>query len=142
MSNAPSTKGLATMVVVVALGGALGTLLRDLSLRLESTAWYGAAIGGHGWASRVPWILMLINLVGVYLATVALRGPLARRDAVDLTRLLIITGFFGGFTSYSSLYVAVGSLWHTSIPGALLLITAAVASGVAVAWLGARNGPE
>ena len=127
------------MVCAVALGGAVGTLLRDLTLRIDDTTWFHAAVGTHGWASRVPWVLMVINLVGVYLATFTLRVPLARHDPNNVTRLLIITGFFGGFTSYSTLYISLGSIWHVSVAGALLTITAAVAGGVAAAWLGARS---
>ena len=126
-------------VVVVAAGGALGTLLRALALDLDSARWYVALVGATGWASRVPWILAVINVVGVYFATHALRGPLVRHDPNHLTRLVVITGFFGGFTSYSSLYVALGAIWHVSVVGALLTAVAAVASGIGAAWLGARS---
>ena len=127
------------MVCAVALGGAVGTLLRDVALRIDNTAWFRSAVGTHGWASRVPWILGAINLIGVYFATFTLRGPLARHDPNNLTRLLVITGFFGGFTSYSSLYVSLGSIWHVSVTGALLTVAVAVASGIAAAWLGAQS---
>ena len=126
-------------VIVVAAGGALGTLLRDLALRVNSTHWYVSLVGATGWASRVPWILGIINVVGVYFATEALRGPLVRHDPNNLTRLVVITGFFGGFTSYSSLYVSLGAIWHVSVPGALLTGLTAVLSGVAAAWLGVRS---
>ena len=126
-------------IVVVATGGALGTLLRDLALRINSTHWYISLVGATGWASRVPWILGIINVVGVYFATAALRGPLVRHDPNHLTRLVVITGFFGGFTSYSSLYVSLGAIWHVSVPGALLAGLTAVLSGCAAAWLGARS---
>ncbi len=126
-------------VLVVAAGGAVGTLLRDLALHLGSAHWYVSLIGATGWASRVPWILGLINLVGVYFATHALKGPLVRHDPNHLTRLIVITGFFGGFTSYSSLFVALGAIWHVSIPGALLTGLLAVLSGAGAAWLGARG---
>ena len=96
-------------------------------------------VGTSGWASRVPWILALVNIVGVYLATVALRGPLVHRDPNDITRLVMITGFFGGFTSYSSLYVSFGAIWHVSVPGALLTALSAVLGGVVAAVLGARS---
>jgi CrcB protein len=139
MTNAPRPKGLAAMVCAVALGGAVGTLLRDLALRIDNTAWFRSAVGTHGWASRVPWILGAINLIGVYFATFTLRGPLARHDPNNLTRLLVITGLFGGFTSYSSLYVSLGSIWHVSVTGALLTVAVAVASGIAAAWLGAQS---
>lgn len=134
-----SPRQLSLAVLVVAGGGALGTLLRDLSLRIGSTHWYASLVGVTGWASRVPWILGLVNVVGVYLATRALRGPLAHHDPNDLTRLVVITGFFGGFTSYSSLYVSFGAIWHVSVLGAVLAGLVAVLSGVVAAWLGAKR---
>jgi len=126
-------------VVVVAVGGAVGTLLRDLALRIDSTHWFGQLVGTSGWASRVPWILGIVNVVGVYFATLALKGPLVRHDPNNLTRLVVITGFFGGFTSYSSLYVSLGSIWHVSVPGAIFTAFLAVLSGVAAAWLAVRS---
>ncbi len=117
----------------------MGTLLRDLVLRIDSTHWFGQLVGTSGWASRVPWILGIVNLVGVYFATFALKGPLVRHDPNNLTRLVVITGFFGGFTSYSSLYVSLGSIWHVSVPGAIFTALLAILSGVAVAWLGVRS---
>ncbi len=126
-------------VVVVAAGGGVGTLLRDLALRIDTTHWYGQFVGTSGWASRVPWILAIINVIGVYFATLALKGPLARHDPNNLTRLVVITGFFGGFTSYSSLYTALGSIWHVSVPGALLTALLAVLSGVIAAWCATRK---
>jgi fluoride ion exporter CrcB/FEX len=56
-----------------------------------------------------------------------------------LTRLVVITGFFGGFTSYSSLYVSFGAIWHVSVLGAVLAGLVAVLSGVVAAWLGAKR---
>jgi CrcB protein len=127
------------MIGAVALGGAAGTLLRDLALQMDATTWYHNVVGVHGWASRVPWILGVINLLGVYFATFALRGPLVRHDPNNVTRLLVITGFFGGFTSYSSLYVSLGAIWHASVAGALLSALLAVATGIGAAWLGTRS---
>lgn len=130
---------LVVAVAVVAAGGAIGTLLRDLALRIDATNWYGEMIGTSGWASRVPWILAIINVLGVYFATLALKGPLAHHDANNLMRLVVITGFFGGFTSYSTLYAALGSIWHVSVPGAFLTAFLAVLSGVAAAWLATKK---
>ena len=134
-----SPRQLTLAILVVALGGALGTALRDLSLKLNSTTWMTDLIGSNGWASRIPWILALINLVGVYAATKSLRGPLAHHDPNNLTRLVVITGFFGGFTSYSSLFVSLDAIWHVSVAGALLTGLGAVLSGAGAAWLGARR---
>lgn len=117
----------------------MGTLLRDLALRIDSTHWFGQLVGTSGWASRVPWILGIVNVVGVYFATLALKGPLVRHDPNNFTRLAVITGFFGGFTSYSSLYVSLGTIWHVSVPGAIFTALLAVLSGVAAAWFGVRS---
>lgn len=135
----PTPRTLMLAVLVVAFGGAVGTLLRDLALRLSTTHGYLSVVGSHGWASRVPWVLGFVNVLGVYFATVALRGPLVRYDPNHLTRLVIITGFFGGFTSYSSLYVSLGAIWHVSVLGAVATALGAVASGAGAAWLGVRS---
>lgn len=133
---------LALAIGSVAVGGALGTALRDLTLKVDSTSWYEHLVGATGWAPRVPWVLIAINLVGVYVATWALRGPLAHHDPNNAQRLLVITGFFGGLTSYSSLYVSLDSIWRVSVLGALATVAATVLAGAGVAWLGARRSPR
>ena len=117
----------------VALGGALGTLARDLCLK-----WSPAVAAGASWTQHIPWVLLAINLVGVYGATWALRGPLRHREPNDSGRLVAITGFFGGFTSYSSLFVSLAVIWHLSVAGAVLTGTGAVLSGVVVAAVALR----
>ena len=134
---------MALAVVVVALGGAVGTWARDLALRLQSdtapiprgSATYGPAMT---WTSHIPWVLLAINFVGVFLAVVLLRGPLRHHDPNDPTRLLLITGLLGGFTSYSSLYVSLGEIWHLSILASVAVAGGAVASGLVGAWLGLK----
>lgn len=126
-------------VAAVAVGGAVGTLLRVVALRIDSTRWFVELVGTSGWATHVPWILALINVVGVYFAAAALNGLLLRRGPNDLGRLVIITGFFGGLTSYSSLFVSVGAIWHVSVWGAVFTVLCAVLSGVGAAWLGTRT---
>jgi fluoride ion exporter CrcB/FEX len=137
-------KQLALAVGAVAAGGAVGTLLRDLSLRVDSTHWYETSFGviargGHvSWWGQIPWILLLINLIGVFFATRLLVGPLKNHDPNNLTRLLIITGFFGGFTSYSSLFVSLAAIWHVSIVASVGVCVGALVSGVAAGWLGSK----
>jgi len=81
-------------------------------------------------------MLLAINFLGVFFATRLLRGPLRAHDPNDLTRLLIITGFFGGLTSYSGLFVDLAAIWHLCIGGAIGVALGAVLSGVLAAWLG------
>ncbi|HEV2427517.1 MAG TPA: CrcB family protein, partial [Acidimicrobiales bacterium] len=124
---------LALAAATVALGGAAGTLARDLALKVQSAP-------TADWTSRIPWVLLAANAVGVYLATWLLRGRLHHHDPNDVTRLLVITGLLGGFTSYSSLFVDVADVWHRSVAGGLAVAVGAVASGVAMAELGLRRG--
>ncbi|MGD0054922.1 MAG: CrcB family protein [Acidimicrobiales bacterium] len=123
-------KELALAIFAVLCGGAVGTVIRDLLLKWQPS--------GHGtdWTMKIPWILLLINLVGVFLATRLLRGPLRHHDPNDLTRLLLITGLFGGFTSYSSLFVDLAAIWHVSIGGSIFVALLALLSGALAAWLG------
>jgi fluoride ion exporter CrcB/FEX len=123
-------KQLVIAIFAVAAGGAVGTLSRDLLLKLEPVQ------TGTDWTTHIPWVLLSINLVGVLLATRMLRGPLRHHDPNDLTRLLIITGLFGGFTSYSSLFADLAAIWHLSIAGCLFVAAGALLSGVFAAWLG------
>jgi CrcB protein len=125
-----SPKQLALAVLTVACGGAAGTIARDLLLKLEPQA------VGPDWVVRIPWVLLAINLVGVYVATRLLRGPLRHHDPNNLTRLLLITGLFGGFTSYSSLIVDLAAIWHVSVLGSIFMALMAILSGVFAAWLG------
>jgi fluoride ion exporter CrcB/FEX len=119
-----------------ALGGIVGTFLRAYLTGLEhfpSTAGDAAS-----WGQEIPWVLLGINFVGVFLATSLLRGPLRHHDPNNLARLLIITGFFGGLTSYSGLFVDLAAIWHVSVEGGLLVALGAVFSGVVAGWLGLR----
>lgn len=116
-----------------AFGGFVGTLLRDSFTSLEHLPALNASVS---WPQEIPWALLAINFVGAFLATRLLRGPLRGHDPNDRTRILIISGFFGGLTSYSGLYVSLAVLWHVCVGGCLLVAAGAVASGAVAAWLG------
>ena len=76
-------------VVLVALGGAAGSVLRY---------WLGllvVRVTGPGF----PWGTLLINIVGSFIIGWLATG--ARPDAVTL-RLLLMVGLCGGFTTFSS----------------------------------------
>ena len=69
----PRQFGLA--MLFVALGGAVGTLIRDLLLRSTSTAFLEGrpSIRPPDWTHQIPWVLLAINTVGVFVATDLLR---------------------------------------------------------------------
>jgi fluoride ion exporter CrcB/FEX len=124
---------LALAITAAAAGGFVGTLLRAWLTGLEHLP---SPNGPTTWPQEIPWVLLAINFVGVYLATYLLRGPLRRRDPNELSRILIITGFFGGLTSYSGLYVDLAAIWHVCVGGCFAVVAGALVSGVLAAWLG------
>lgn len=119
-----------------AAGGFGGTLLRTALTGLEHLPNPNGAVT---WPQEIPWALLAINVIGVYVATRLLRGPLRHHDPNDVTRVLVITGFFGGFTSFSSLYVDFAALWHVCVGGCLAVGAGALLSGVLASWLGLRR---
>lgn len=132
-----SPRQLAIAVAVVAAGGALGTALRDLLVRLEPVS-----AASSDWVAHVPWVLLSINTAGAYLATWLLRGPLRGHDPNDAWRLVAVTGFFGGLTSYSGLFVDLADVWHRCAGGGLLVAVGAVVGGAAAAGLGLLAHPH
>lgn len=117
-----------------AIGGFVGTLIRFVCTSLEHLP--PPSHSGVTWLQEIPWALLALNAVGAFLATRLLRGPLRQHDPNDRTRVLIVTGFFGGLTSYSGVFVDLASVWHISAPGGLVVLMWAIASGLAAGWLG------
>ena len=90
----PPTQLLASSYV--ALGGAIGALLRYQSGRLI-THWLGVAV-----VTTFPWATLIVNVVGS-LFMGALAGFLARHGhGGEQWRLFIGVGVLGGFTTFSS----------------------------------------
>jgi CrcB protein len=82
-----------TFVVAVALGGAVGSVARFLAGHYMA-AWLGTTF---------PWATLAVNVFGSlwlgFVGTIALGKP----GAIDpFTRLLLTTGFAGGFTTFST----------------------------------------
>jgi fluoride ion exporter CrcB/FEX len=115
------------------VGGFVGCFARALFTGWEHLP---APTSSVYWAHEIPWVWIAINFVGVLAATRLLRGPLRRRDPNDRLRVLIITGFFGGFTSYSGLFIDLAAIWHVSPSGCVFIALGAILSGVLAAWLG------
>jgi CrcB protein len=89
-------------LAIVFVGGALGTAGREaLALLIPPT-------GG------VPWAVLTANLVGAFALGLLLEG-LVRRGADHgrrrVLRLLLGTGFLGGFTTYSALATDTAALF-------------------------------
>ena len=126
-------------LVAVASGGAVGTLIRDLALKLHfysDNGWVAYTPASEDRTHLIPWVLLIINTAGVFVATDLLRRHLRHHDPNDPLRLLLITGFLGGLTSYSGLFVDLSAIWHRTIGGALIVAVGAIVAGVFAGWLG------
>jgi CrcB protein len=81
-----------TRIVLIALGGAFGSVLRYL-VATAAAAWMGPTF---------PWGTLAVNLVGSFLIGVV--QSLATETLVisEEVRLLLATGVMGGLTTYSA----------------------------------------
>ncbi len=113
----------------VALGGAAGAAARFGVAQWAAARW--------GWA--FPWGTLAVNLTGS-LAIGLLMTLLVGRGAEPYWRLLLVTGFLGGYTtfsafSYETLQLLEQRRWETAALyacGSLLLGLIACALGVGV----------
>lgn len=136
---APPRTPLAVAAVAVFVGGLLGGLAREGL----TTVWPGGTI---------PWATLTINVVGAFLLAVVAEVVTARSlhrhpvIAVRVVRPLFGTGFCGGFTTFSSLAVALDVLTRDGRPAAagaylglsLVLGLAAAVAGSGVGRAAAR----
>jgi CrcB protein len=110
-------------LAAVAAGGAAGALLR---------VWIGRAVGGPG--TSWPWATFAINvsgslLLGYLLATIG--------TAHGYARPLLMTGFCGTFTTFSTMQVEILTMLERHSYGlALGYVCASVLAGYAAVWAG------
>jgi CrcB protein len=80
------------MILLVALGGAVGSIARYLMASRIQTA--------TGW--QFPLGTVLVNILGCFLIGILYVLLVARPDPKHELRALLITGVMGGFTTFSS----------------------------------------
>jgi CrcB protein len=108
---------------LVMLGGALGSALR-YGAGLLSVAWFGAAY---------PWSTFAVNVVGS-----ALIGVAAGLGVEGGWRLLLVTGFLGGFTTFSAFSLETATLWDRAPWLAATYVAGSVGLGLAAFLLARR----
>ena len=117
-------------LAAVFFGGALGTVARYL---LEAHHQTGS--GGF------PWVTLLVNLTGSL--AIGLLVPLTEHAAprTPLLRPLVLVGFLGGWTTYSTLAVEATLLGKNGdLATCLAYLVATVAGGLALVVLGHAAG--
>ena len=114
--------------ILVALGGALGSMAR-----------YGSGVVvGKAWGSSFPLGTMLINIVGslamgLFIGYLTRATPAWQADG----RLFVAVGIFGGFTTFSSFSLdAIAMLERGEIGPALLYVVGSVLIGLAALYGG------
>ena len=115
----------------VALGGAIGSVLRYQTGRLM-THWLGPQA-----VTAFPWATLTVNLVGS-LAMGILAGWLARHSQnAEQLRLLLGVGLLGGFTTFSAFSLEMMLLVERGQAGqAFVYAAVSVLAGLSALYLG------
>ncbi|MFD7586711.1 fluoride efflux transporter CrcB [Kitasatospora sp. NPDC059811] len=95
----PVWRGQGPAVVVIAVGGAIGSVAR-----------YGAGLAWANGPAAFPWTTLLINVVGCAVIGVFLVVITEGRPAHPLLRPFFGTGVLGGFTTFSTYAVDIRRL--------------------------------
>jgi len=120
-------------ITVVAVGGALGSVLRFLV-----SNWFVAKVG-----PGFPWATLTINVSGAFVIGFVLEVAATRAGFSPYLRIFLATGILGGYTTFSTYAFEAYTLGTNDLiissvlyaVGSLVLGVAAVALGVFVARL-------
>ena len=119
-------------VLLVALGGAIGSVLRYET---------GAFVLRQGGTAPFPWGTFTVNVAGCAIAGIlAGLGEHFQYLTADV-RLFLFTGFLGGFTTFSAFGVETIGLVERGEWGiAAIYVVASVLCGLAALWVALKIG--
>ena len=113
-------------VLLVGVGGALGSILR-----------YGVGLLASRFPSSLPLGTVMVNLAGCFLIGLAAALAHKRGLVTGDARLLLVTGFLGGFTTFSAFGLETLTLLQRGkYLHAAASVGVSVGGGLAMAWLG------
>lgn len=92
------------VMLTVFFGGGLGAMTRHF------TVLAGTRLLGEGF----PYGTLLVNVLGSLLIGIIMEGSALKWDLPLETRALLVTGFLGGFTTFSAFSLDFFKLWHTA----------------------------
>jgi len=112
---------------LVAVGGAAGSVLRYLTSFLVHKFYPNA----------FPWATLLTNILGCFLIGLFI-GQLQKHQMADSPlKWLLVTGFCGGYTTFSAFGYENLSLFQSGHNlQAMLYISASLIMGIGAVWLG------
>ena len=105
-----------TAVLLVAIGGAAGSVLRYLT-SVAALEWLGAAF---------PWGALAVNAIGSFVI-----GAMAGAGVEGNARFLLVTGVLGGFTTFSAFSLETTMLWERAPVLSVAYVAASIALGAA-----------
>ena len=114
-------------VLAVAVGGAIGSVARYLMVG-QMTRLLGPSF---------PWGTLAVNVVGGLAIGILAEAMALKWSVSQETRLFLITGFLGGFTTFSAFSLEVVALAQRGAFGpALIYIAASVVLSVGAVFVG------
>ena len=113
-------------LLLVGLGGFAGSLAR-----------YGVSVLGARWTTGFPVGTLAVNLLGCLIVGGLVPFLEGSPPMPERARLLVVTGFLGGFTTFSAFGLETQALAQRGQPGmAALYVAASVGLGLGAVWLG------
>lgn len=116
-----------TAIISVAAGAAIGGVLRYLF-----SIWLKPEV------SRFPWATLLVNLLGSFLLGLII-SYFSKNGGQVPAKLMLTTGFCGGFTTFSAFSMELVLLVQKSeylTAGIYILVS--IFGGLGLAWMGYR----
>jgi len=88
----------------------------------------------------LPWGTLAVNLIGGYIIGLSIAGFAALPDIDPAWRLMVITGFLGSLTTFSSFSGEVVGMLVSGRPGmALATVSMHLGGSLLLTWLGFRT---
>ncbi|MBC7642482.1 MAG: fluoride efflux transporter CrcB [Flavobacterium sp.] len=114
-------------IIFIAIGGAIGSVLRYLT----------SALINKYWSNNFPLATFLTNVLGCLLIGTFI-GILEKNNLTDSDlKWILITGFCGGFTTFSTFgYENINLFQNQNALLSLLYIGLSIFLGITAVWLG------
>lgn len=114
-------------VLFVGLGGAAGSILRYLT-SVVTLKFYSASF---------PVATFIVNVIGCFLAGLIFGSITQESAEAQNLKVLLLTGFCGGFTTFSAFALENVRLVNSgNLSTAVLYTIASIVAGLLAAWLG------
>lgn len=113
--------------VIIGLGGATGSILRYFSGQFIS----------KNFPSQIPMGTLVVNLLGCLLIGILVGCFSKNQISGNEWKLLLVTGFCGGYTTFSAFAIEnINLIQNHQVSQALIYIGLSIILGLLAVWLG------